>query len=65
MLAEGVEVSFSKLFLSPAFRFVKFYLLRGGWMDGLPGLIHILIGCFNSFAKYAKHCELVRRSQEP
>ncbi|MDB5813269.1 MAG: hypothetical protein JWN23_386 [Rhodocyclales bacterium] len=64
MLAEGVEVSFSKLFLSPGFRFIKFYVLRGGWMDGLPGLIHILIGCFNSFAKYAKHFELVRRGQE-
>lgn len=61
MFAEGVEVSFTKLFLSPAFRFVKFYILRSGWKDGLPGLIHILIGCFNSFAKYAKHFELVRR----
>ena len=64
MFAEGVDVSFTKLFLSPGFRFVKFYVLRGGWMDGLPGLIHILIGCFNSFAKYAKHFELVRRGQE-
>ncbi|MDB5799543.1 MAG: hypothetical protein JWL63_482 [Rhodocyclales bacterium] len=61
MFAEGVDVSFTKLFLSPSFRFIKFYVLRGGWMDGLPGLIHILIGCFNSFAKYAKHFELVRR----
>jgi len=64
MFAEGVEVSISKLFLSPVFRFIKFYMLRGGWMDGLPGLIHILIGCFNSFAKYAKHFELVQRGQE-
>ncbi|MEC5385580.1 glycosyltransferase family 2 protein [Uliginosibacterium sp. H3] len=61
MLAEGTEVSFTKLFLSPGFRFIKFYLLRGGWLDGLPGLIHILIGCFNSFAKYAKHFERVGR----
>ncbi|MFT3735690.1 MAG: glycosyltransferase family 2 protein [Rhodocyclaceae bacterium] len=60
MLAEGVDVSLSKLLLSPAFRFFKFYVLRGGWRDGLPGLVHILIGCFNSFAKYAKHFELVR-----
>lgn len=61
MHEEGVEVSFGKLLLSPMFRFFKFYILRGGWMDGLPGLIHILIGCFNSFAKYAKHVELARR----
>ncbi|HSD39891.1 MAG TPA: glycosyltransferase family 2 protein [Rhodocyclaceae bacterium] len=64
MLAEGTEVSFTKLFLSPGFRFFKFYILRGGWMDGLPGLVHILIGCFNSFAKYAKHFERVLRSQK-
>jgi glycosyltransferase involved in cell wall biosynthesis len=64
MLAEGTEVSFTKLFLSPAFRFIKFYVLRGGWRDGLPGLIHILIGCFNSFSKYAKHFERVLRSQK-
>jgi glycosyltransferase involved in cell wall biosynthesis len=65
MLAEGVEVSFSKLFLSPGFRFLKFYILRGGWKDGLPGLIHILIGCFNSFSKYAKHFETARVHVEP
>jgi glycosyltransferase involved in cell wall biosynthesis len=61
MLDEGVDVSISKLFTSPSFRFIKFYFLRRGILDGLPGLIHILIGCFNSFAKYAKHFEMVRR----
>ena len=28
--------------------------LRLGFLDGVPGLVHILIGCQNSFAKYAK-----------
>ena len=49
-----------KLLLSPALRFVKFYFLRLGFLDGVPGLVHILIGCFNSFAKYAKLMELRR-----
>ena len=40
--------------LSPLLRFVKFYAVRGGFRDGVPGLVHIAIGCFNSFVKYAK-----------
>jgi len=39
-------------------RFLKFYFLRLGFLDGLPGLVHILIGCGNSFAKHAKIIEL-------
>lgn len=54
----GKRVGFGRLFLSPLIRFVKFYLIRQGFRDGLPGLIHIAIGCFNSFSKYAKLLEL-------
>jgi glycosyltransferase involved in cell wall biosynthesis len=50
-----------KLLLSPIFRFIKFYFVRLGFLDGLPGLVHISIGCFNSFCKYAKLIELRRR----
>lgn len=50
----GKPVSAARLVFSPLVRFVKFYLLRGGFRDGLPGLVHIAIGCFNSFIKYAK-----------
>ncbi len=50
-----------KLILSPVFRFIKFYFLRLGFLDGVPGLVHIFIGCFNSFSKYAKLIELSRR----
>lgn len=50
----GKPVSAARLVCSPLFRFVKFYLLRGGFRDGVPGLVHIAIGCFNSFIKYAK-----------
>ena len=50
----GKRAGAAQLLLSPLLRFVKFYILRLGFLDGLPGLIHILIGCQNSFAKYAK-----------
>jgi hypothetical protein len=39
-------------------RFVKFYFFRLGCLDGLPGLMHISVGCMNSFLKYAKLIEL-------
>jgi Glycosyl transferase family 2 len=46
-----------KLVFSPLVRFLKFYVLRRGFLDGVPGLVHILIGCFNTFSKYAKLIE--------
>ncbi len=50
----GARATAWHLLLSPALRFIKFYFVRLGFLDGLPGLVHIAIGCFNSFAKYAK-----------
>lgn len=53
-LASGKRAGVAQLVLSPVLRFAKFYFLRLGLLDGLPGLVHILIGCMASFAKYAK-----------
>ena len=53
-IAAGKRASAFKLLCSPCVRFIKFYLVRRGFLDGLPGLVHILIGCQNSFIKYAK-----------
>jgi hypothetical protein len=56
----GKRATIAHLLLSPLVRFVKFYFFRMGALDGLPGLVHILIGCGNSFAKYAKMMALQR-----
>ncbi len=56
----GRRAGLAQLALSPLLRFFKFYLLRLGFLDGLPGLVHISIGCMNSFTKYAKLIELQR-----
>jgi glycosyltransferase involved in cell wall biosynthesis len=48
------------LVFSPVVRFFKFYVFRLGFLDGIPGLIHISIGCMNSYVKYAKLMELRR-----
>jgi glycosyltransferase involved in cell wall biosynthesis len=56
----GKKVPLAKLVFSPLLRFIKFYFFRQGFRDGLPGLVHITIGCMNSFLKYAKLRELYR-----
>jgi glycosyltransferase involved in cell wall biosynthesis len=54
MHARGERFSWYRLVGSPLARFVRFYLLRAGFLDGAAGLVHIAIGCFASFCKYAK-----------
>ena len=60
LFERGKRVGWPKLVFSPLLRFFKFYLLRQGFRDGVPGLVHISIGCFNSYIKYAKLIELHR-----
>ena len=57
---QGRGAGIFHLLLSPVVRFIKFYLMRLGFLDGLPGLLHISIGCVNSYMKYAKLIELRR-----
>jgi len=60
----GNSASVPHLVLSPMVRFLKFYILRLGFLDGVPGLLHISIGCMNSYMKYAKLIELHKAEQE-
>ena len=60
--AEGCNAGIGHLLFSPLLRFLKFYFLRLGFLDGLPGLIHISIGCMNSFNKYAKLMALTKQA---
>lgn len=54
MIESRKNVSCSRLIFSPLMRFLKFYFLKRGFLDGLPGFVHILIGCFAAFLKYLK-----------
>jgi glycosyltransferase involved in cell wall biosynthesis len=54
LFARGERSSAGRMIVSPLFRFMRFYFLRAGFLDGVPGLVHIALGCFNSFCKYAK-----------
>jgi glycosyltransferase involved in cell wall biosynthesis len=61
---QGVRGSYLRLLTSPLARFVKFYLVRLGLLDGGPGFAHIVIGCNNSFHKYLKLIELEKAARQ-
>jgi glycosyltransferase involved in cell wall biosynthesis len=50
----GKRATALKLVTSPLVRFVRFYLFKLGFLDGLAGFSHIAIGSFFAFVKYAK-----------
>ena len=61
LFQQGVRAGYFKLFLSPLARFIKFYVIRLGFLDGGPGFAHVAVGCFAAFAKYAKLIELTNK----
>ena len=61
---QGRSAGVLQLMFSPVVRFIKFYVMRLGFLDGLPGLLHISIGCMNSYLKYAKLIELHKAEQQ-
>jgi hypothetical protein len=65
LFKQGVRASAWRLAASPIARFVKFYILRLGFLDGGPGFAHIVIGCHTSFLKYLKLIELQRAAASP
>lgn len=50
---KGKSSSFFTLFVKPAFRFFRQYLLKGGFMDGKNGLILCCTEAYTVFLKYA------------
>jgi glycosyltransferase involved in cell wall biosynthesis len=51
------------LVFRPLFRFFRGYVLRGGFLDGLPGLVVASTTAFGVFVKYAKLWELQRKAR--
>ena len=60
---QGKRAGLGHLLASPLLRFGKFYIFRLGFLDGVAGLAHILMGCFNSFSKYAKLMALAQEKK--
>ncbi|MBU6951597.1 glycosyltransferase family 2 protein [Hahella sp. HN01] len=64
MFRRGKKVGLGKILVSPIIRFFKFYVIRRGFLDGMPGFVHIVIGCMNSFVKYVKLYELRSKNRD-
>ena len=60
MHARGERAGAARIALSPLARFLRFYVLKRGFLDGAPGFAHVAIGAFASFLKYVKLLALQR-----
>jgi len=65
MHAAGERASGWRIALSPAARFLRFYVGKLGFLDGAAGFAHIAIGAFASFLKYTKLRALDARDRRP
>jgi len=63
--ARGRHSSFAAMAAAPLVRFLRFYVLRLGFLDGSAGFAHIAIGAFASFLKHAKLRALERAERGP
>jgi glycosyltransferase involved in cell wall biosynthesis len=52
--ARGDRAGAIRIALSPLARFLRFYVVKLGFLDGVAGFAHIAIGSFASFLKYVK-----------
>jgi glycosyltransferase involved in cell wall biosynthesis len=63
--ARGKRSSALAMATAPLVRFVRFYVLKLGFLDGTAGFAHIAIGAFASFLKHAKLRALERAERIP
>jgi hypothetical protein len=59
--AKGKRAGLTDLLLKPKARFLKFYLLRRGYREGLPGLLVACLEAVSVYLKYFKLWELARK----
>jgi glycosyltransferase involved in cell wall biosynthesis len=64
LFKSGEKCSLFKLLFHPPFRLVKEYLFKGGFRDGIPGLVIVVATMFYVFIKYAKLWELTHAQHE-
>jgi len=54
----GKKSSYARLLFNPFFTFLKGYVLKRGFLDGVPGLMVAAMGAVSVYFKYAKLYEL-------
>ncbi len=58
LIGSGKSFSFFKLITKPMSKFVETYILKRGFLDGLPGFIISVSAAYSVFLKWAKMWEL-------
>jgi len=58
MYLAGRRTGYLGVLFRPITRFLQFYVLRVGFLDGVPGLVMCLIVAYYTFMKYAKLWEM-------
>ena len=58
--AGGRKHALLHMLLNPPIRFLRMYVLKRGFLDGMPGFICAVLGSYYVFLKYAKLWELER-----
>lgn len=58
LLREGKSASWFSVGMRPPIRFLKMYVIRLGFLDGMHGLVLCTLAAFTVFLKYAKLWEL-------
>lgn len=58
--SNGKKASFLKVFVNPAFKFIRDFFLRLGFMDGYHGFLVARISAYATFLKYSKLRQLNR-----
>ena len=53
----GIRASGSRLLLRPWFRFLRMYVLEGGFREGRAGIVLCMLAAFSVFTKYARRWE--------
>lgn len=54
MMDKGKKATYFHLAFKPFYRFFHSYFIRGGFMDGLPGLAIAGVNAYGVFSRYAK-----------
>lgn len=60
---KGKKVTLLHLFFKPLYRFFSAYILKKGFMDGLPGLALASVNAYGVFSRYVKMMLLERKME--
>ncbi len=59
----GRRVNLFDIVIRPILRFVKFYILKKGFLEGTPGLVMGILEAYYTFLKYAQLLEIERKNK--